>query len=89
MTVLSAAARKAWETRKKMQIARGYGPDGDKRGTETHKVKSVSDILARLRGAPAHQTGDVPTLPCRGDEAGGNGPRNAVAARTLISEPSG
>jgi hypothetical protein len=82
MSVLSAASRKAWETRKRMQIARGYGPEGNKRGTQAHKVKSVSEILAQLRASPNHAPGDPLShspLDCRANEAGGGMERKASA----------
>ena len=40
-----AAARKAQATAAKL-----YGPTGSMRGRERHKVKSVAEILQRLRG---------------------------------------
>jgi hypothetical protein len=53
-----AASIKGWETRKRREKALAacpelYGPDGSKRGTERHKVKSISEIFHRLQGRAA------------------------------------
>ncbi len=48
-----AASIKGWETRRRIESSRGYGPKGRKRGTEAHKVKSVSEIFQRLQGRAA------------------------------------
>ncbi len=53
-----AASIKGWETRKRRAQVLGacpelYGPDGSKRGTERHKVKSISEIFHRLQGGAA------------------------------------
>lgn len=91
-----AASIKGWETRKRMLSSQGFGPKGRKRGTEVHKVKSVSQILARLRSGTAlaspetyintdHESG-IPSPPhpvdSRTNEAGDDMERKAsVVAR--------
>ena len=73
MTDRRAASIKGWETRKAMQLANGFGPKGRKRGSEHHKVKSVSEILARLRGAKDQASGNSLShspMACQTPEAG-------------------
>ena len=77
MTGFSAASRKGWETRKAMEIANGYGPKGRKRGRESHKVTSVSEILERLQGGAAvaclvhtQEVGGSSPPPATNDESG-------------------
>lgn len=48
-----AASIKGWETRRRMLSSQGFGPKGRKRGTEAHKVKSVSEIFVRLQARSA------------------------------------
>ena len=60
-----AAAQRGWENRKRQQVAGrvaelrsqaeadGYGPGGHRCGSESHKVKSIKDILTRLRARPS------------------------------------
>ncbi len=86
MNGFSERSRKGWETRKRMESSRGFGPKGRKRGTEAHRVKSVSEILARVRGGNNHGSGD-PTPPTpldwRTHDAGTCEEREfAVGART-------
>jgi hypothetical protein len=65
-----AASIKGWETRKRRAQALDacpelYGPNGTKRGTQRHKVKSISDILARFRANSDQTSGDSPPTPER------------------------
>lgn len=83
MNELSARSRKGWETRKAMEIARGYGPDGDKRGSQRHKVKSFAEIAERVRVAAEKLSGDSPLLSpeARMVQADGGGLANATVVR--------
>lgn len=75
----SAASRKGAATRKAMQASRRskYGPEGSARGKQRHKVRSVAEILDRMKSGSSV----APLSPGADDAAGGEGPRNASPAR--------
>ena len=94
MNGFSEASRKGWETRKRMEIANGYGPDGDMRGTQRHKVKSFAEIAERVRVAAENSSGDSSLLPPqpRTAQAGGDGQGTDTAPNAIVAsefEPAG